>query len=311
MISRKLLLKLGVFLILALFLLAVGGIFFPVPPPHVYLPGDKLFWVAGFPITNTFISSWLTIIVLSLLFFLGTRRMRIVPRGLQNICELIVETIIGFCESVAGKDYGRKFSIVVGTILLFVLMNAWLSLLPGFKVIGFGEHGVFETAFFGEREGFIVHKPLFRNANTDINVPLSLAIVSFIFVQFWGTRALGARKYLGKFVRIGPMLHGLKEFFKGKVLDGLMGLFIGFIQIFVGALELISEFVRVISFTFRLFGNMTAGATVVLMIAFLIPWLVPVPFYGLEMILGFVQALIFGGLTLVFAATAITPHEEH
>ena len=118
-------------------------------------------------------------------------------------------------------------------------------------------------------------------------------------------------KYLGKFVRIGPMLHGLKEFFKGKVLDGLMGLFIGFIQIFVGALELISEFVRVISFTFRLFGNMTAGATVVLMIAFLIPWLVPVPFYGLEMILGFVQALIFGGLTLVFAATAITPHEEH
>jgi F-type H+-transporting ATPase subunit a len=96
---------------------------------------------------------------------------------------------------------------------------------------------------------------------------------------------------------------------RGRFRAALSGLFTGFIDMFVGVLEALSEFIRIISFTFRLFGNMTAGMVLLLMVAFLIPWVVAVPFYGLEMLLGFVQALIFGGLTLIFAVMAVKPHE--
>jgi len=129
-------------------------------------------------------------------------------------------------------------------------------------------------------------------------MPLALAIISFVFVEFWGIRVLGFR-YFGKFFRFGALLKG--------------NIFQGFVDIFVGLLELLSEFVRIISFTFRLFGNMTAGEILLLVTAFLIPFVFSLPFYGLELLVGLIQALIFSGLTLVFVTIAVTPHggEEH
>ena len=139
---------------------------------------------------------------------------------------------------------------------------------------------------------------LLRPAGTDLNMPLALAIVSFVFVEFWGIRMLGWR-YFSKFIRLGA-------FFRGQILQGA-------IDLFVGLLELLSELVRIVSFTFRLFGNMTAGEILLLVTAFLIPFIFSLPFYGLEILVGFIQALIFAGLTLVFATIAIMPHEgeEH
>ena len=143
-------------------------------------------------------------------------------------------------------------------------------------------------------------------AGTDMNMPLALALISFVFVEYLGFRMLGIG-YLTKFIRVGSLKRGIGELFQFKILDAFQSLLDFF---FVGPLEAFSEFVRLISFTFRLFGNMTAGEILVLVSAFLVPFLATVGVYGLELLVGFIQALIFAGLTLVFASIAITAHGE-
>jgi len=285
--GRIIIITLGVFV-----LLIIGSLLFPMPRPHVVLPAEAIFHIGGFPIYNTLLASWITIVVLVAMFYFGTRKMKLIPKGWQNAMETVYEALYNFVEGVAGEENARRFFPVIATIFLYVIMAAFISLLPGFDTILAGHEGA----------------PLLRKANTDINFPLALAVISFIFVQYCGIRALGFRHYGSKFIRVGQLFHSIGQLVRGKVRSGLSGLFTGFIDIFVGALEAISEFVRIISFTFRLFGNMTAGMVLLLMIMFLIPWVVAVPFYGLEMLLGFVQALIFGGLTLVFATIAVRPH---
>ncbi len=297
----------GVFVVLVL--VAVGAFFFPIPQPHVVLPADELFHLGPFAITNTLLTSWLAIIVLAAIFYFGTRKMNLIPRGWQNAVEGVYEALYNFVESAAGEKNARLFFPIVATIFLYVIMAALLSLLPGFDTIGGGHSGEQAGAFVGTYHGWIVEEPLLRKANTDINFPLALALVSFVFVEYSGIRALGIRHYMAKFVRVGQMRHGLGQLFRGRVRAGLSGLSMGAVDIFVGVLETLSEFIRIISFTFRLFGNMTAGMVLLLLIMFLIPWIVAVPFYGLELLFGFVQALIFAGLTLVFATVAVTPHE--
>ncbi len=325
----------------AVALVVIGGLFFPVPQPGVELPanyggqtpeGQSLapFYQGPtyFPvyITNTFIAAWLSIIVLAVFFFFATRKMNLVPRGLQNLAEAVIEMLMGFVEGVAGKENGRRFFPIVATIFLFVLMNAWLALLPFYNVIGRFHQGTSDTliqtllhAFFpglspslGQYTGRIIDVPLFRSANTDINVPLMLALVSFTCVEYWGVTSRGVRQYLSNFLRFGQFIRGLGQLVRGRVKPALSGILFGAIDIFVGAMETLSEFVRIVSFTFRLFGNMTAGEILLLVIAFLVPWVLAVPFYGLETFLGFVQALIFAALTLVFATAAVASHEpEH
>lgn len=301
--------KVLIALFVLLVLVIVGGLFFPVPEPHVVLPAGAIFSIGGFPITNTLLASWLAILVLVAMFYFGTRKMKLIPKGWQNAIEAVYEALYNFVEEAAGEKNARIFFPVVATIFLYVIMAAFLSLLPGFDTIGFGHQGEQAGAIFGSYQGWIVTEPLLRKANTDINFPLALAVISFVFVEFMGIRALGFRRYGSKFFRVGQLFHGMGQLVRGKFRAALSGLFTGFIDMFVGALEAISEFIRIISFTFRLFGNMTAGMVLLLMVAFLIPWVVAVPFYGLEMLLGFVQALIFGGLTLIFAILAVRPHE--
>jgi len=267
--------------------------------PHFQLAPERP-W-PDLPITNTMIAAWLTIIVLGILSYIATRKMKLVPRGLQNIMEVILEALIGFVESIAGKDNGRKFFPVVATIFIFVIANAWLALFPGFMSIGIWEG-------HGEEQVLV---PFFRGANTDVNFPLALALVSFIFVEFWGFKAHGFTSYMGKFVNFRKYFSGWGKLLRGQVGSGMGMLFTGIIDIFVGFVELLSELIRIVSFTFRLFGNMTAGEILVFSMMFLIPWVAAVPFYGLELFIGFVQALIFCGLTVVFLVMAVAPHEEH
>ena len=136
---------------------------------------------------------------------------------------------------------------------------------------------------------------LLRPAGTDLNMPLALALVSFVFVEFWGFKAQGIG-YLTKFFAFG-------SFFR-------RGPFQGLIDMFVGLLEFISELIRIVSFTFRLFGNMTAGEILVVMITFLVPLVATNFVYGLELLVGLIQSVIFAGLTLVFLSVAVS-HEEH
>ena len=267
-----------------------------VPQPHPELPAGVVFHLLGFPITNSIIAAWLSIIILVGIFYAATRRVKLVPTRLQIMLESALGWLLNLCQEVAGEQNGRRFFPVVATIFLFVITNAWLSLLPGFGSI-----------LITNAEGETVH--LLRGANTDINLPLALALISFIFVEYWGIRSLGGRRYLRKFVNVGQFFRSMGQLVRGRLRAGLIGMFNGVIDIFVGVLEALSELVRIISFTFRLFGNMTAGEILLLIVAFLVPWVLVLPFYGLELLIGFVQALIFSGLTLVFATIAVTHHE--
>lgn len=159
----------------------------------------------------------------------------------------------------------------------------------------------------------IVSKPpLLRSASTDINMTMALALMAVLFIEFMGLRAKGFRTYFGEYVNVKELFRGIKLFFKGKVVEGGMAMVTGVINAIIGGLEAFSHLMRAVSFGFRLFGNMTAGEILVLSATFLIPWVMAVPFYGLELLIGFIQALIFGGLTLVFASIAVTHEgEEH
>jgi F-type H+-transporting ATPase subunit a len=267
-----------------------------VDKPHVELPATAIFHVLGFPVTNSLLATWLSMIVLVGLAYAVTRRIKLVPSRLQALVEFALEWILNLCVDVAGEKFGRRFFPIITTIFLFVIMNAWLSLIPGFGSITLGV------------EGHAVH--LLRGANTDINTPLAIALISFVFVEFYGISSLGGLNYIKKFVRVGAFVRGLGQLFRGKVVAGFAGVFNGAIQMFVGGLEALSELVHILSLTFRLFGNMTGGEILVLMMLFLVPWVLPIVFYSFELLVGLVQALIFSGLTLVYATIAITPHEE-
>jgi F-type H+-transporting ATPase subunit a len=266
-----------------------------VPRPDPKLPAEVVFHIFDFPITNSIIAAWVTIIFLVGFSYVVTRRMKLIPGRLQAAFEFLIGWLYDLCCSVAGEKNGRRFFPVVTTIFLFVGFNAWLALLPGFG-------SIIVRTVEGEKE-------LLRAANTDINMPLALALTSFIFVEFFGLRSLGIR-YLSKFLNFGEFISGVKLIFKGKVKDSIFGLFTGLITIFTGLLEGLSEFIRIVSLTFRLFGNMTAGEILLLVAAFLIPWLFALPFYGLELLIGFIQAIIFGGLTLIFLTLAVQSHGE-
>jgi F-type H+-transporting ATPase subunit a len=269
-----------------------------VAQPHPELPAEVVFHLFGLSITNSVVAAWVTIIVLVLFVFLVTRRLRVIPNRWQMLLEFGLGALLSFCQRVAGEKNGRRFFPIVATIFLFVAFNAWLSLLPGFGSI-----------LVTNPEGHEVH--LLRAANTDINTPLAIALMSFVFVEFFGLRSLGIR-YLGKFVNVSQFLAALRQLAKGKLLAGLNALLTGVINIFVGFVEALSELVRIVSFTLRLFGNMTAGEILLLIATFLIPFVFAMPFYGLELLVGFVQALIFGGLTLIFLTVAVASHgEEH
>ncbi len=267
-----------------------------IPQPEPKLPAEVVFHLLGFPITNSIITAWLSIVVLVGISYAVTRRLKLIPTRLQSLLESALGWLLNFCQEVAGEENGRRFFPIIATIFLFVITNAWLSLLPGFGSI-----------LITNAEGETVH--LLRGANTDINMPLALALISFVFVEYWGIRSLGGLRYLRKFVNVGQFFRSLGQLARGKLRAGLSGLFTGIIDIFVGVLETMSELIRIVSFTFRLFGNMTAGEILLLIVAFLVPWVLALPFYGLELLVGFVQALIFGGLTLVFATLAVTHHE--
>ncbi len=270
---------------------------FQVPRPTVELPSEAVFHISHFSVTNTLIASWLTIIILIGLSIVLTRKMKLIPGRRQGMAEATVEGLLNFVESVAGKKHARMLFPGVATIFIYVISNAYLALLPFFGSIGIIEHdGKFA--------------PLFRSANTDLNMPLSIAMMSFIFVEYWGMRSVGVVHYLSEFINVRQFLQGFKELFTGKIKTGPMNIVFGFISLFVGVLEIFSHLTRMLSFTFRLFGNMTAGEILILVSCFLIPLVFTIPFYGLELLIGLIQALIFSGLTLVFGTIASTPHEE-
>jgi F-type H+-transporting ATPase subunit a len=336
-------------------LLLVGFLSLRSPRPIVELKAETVTHIAGFPLTNTMITSWIVIVLLVAVAFFATRNMTLVPHGLQNFFEMALEALYNLVVSTAGEKHGRRFFPVVATIFIYVVACNWLGLFPGVATIGkveelkaeaeggeFIEKGfVFdkvgginvimpgvpswpphepasidlkvekdaplaekEAAFEeatkdlgkDEKPGLLV--PFFRSVNTDINATLALAIMSAIFVEFWGISSQGFFRYASKFVNVRRLL-------RGKILDG-------FVDVFVGVLEFVAELARIVSFTFRLFGNIFAGEMLFLVILFLLPVVALDLVYGMELFVGLIQAFIFAMLTLVFGVVAVSAHgDEH
>lgn len=244
---------------------------------HISITPEIITNFFGLPITNSLIASFLTTLVFITIAYLATRKLKEVPRGLQNILEFLIESLLNMIDGVTeDRNQTYKFFPLIATIFIFVILSNWMGLIPGFGSVGFYEMVGEETSF----------APLLRSANSDLNTTIALSIISVFSVQILGITTLGFAKYAKKFIN-----------FKSPI------------SFFVGILELISEISKLVSFSFRLFGNVFAGEVLLVVMMALIPFVIPVPFFALEVFVGFIQALVFSMLTLVFLKMA-TVHEE-
>ncbi len=247
---------------------------------HISLAAEPLLHIGPFNITNSLLVTWLVMIIILLLAWLGGRNVRKIPRGMQNVFEYVFELLIGLIESVTGnRKKAEKFFPILATFFIFILVANLADIIPGIGTIGFNEitsHG----------ESFV---PFFRPPTTDLNFTIALAIISVVATQIFGIAALGTVKHFKKYFTI-----------KG-----------GPVNTFVGLLELISEVAKMVSFSFRLFGNIFAGEVLLTVIAVIVPFLVPLPFYFLETFVALIQALVFTMLSLVFFTVATAEHGDH
>jgi F-type H+-transporting ATPase subunit a len=326
-------------LVLTSALLVAGAILlrFVLPPVAVRaeaLPGVT---IGGVAFTNAFLTALVVDVVLVVLAILGTRKMRLVPSGLQNLLEWIIEALYNLTESVATAKWAPRFFAVVATIFFYVLFSNWFGLVPGLAAVGVCEEhhveDVEHAAFPGLAAPLLDHPeeaprpplgcqagevivPIFRSPSTDLNNNFALALVSVGMTQVFGVMALGIG-YFSKFFNVKGMIGAFGPDAQGqrRGCAGMLGAFMfGAIDFFVGILELISEFAKIISFSFRLFGNIFAGEVMLLVLASLVPLILTIPFLGLEVFVGLIQAFIFFILTLAFFSIATVSHgngEEH
>ena len=267
----------------------------------IQIQPEVIFNIFGFPITNTLIGTWISIIALLLVFFFGTRRRDLIPAGMQNAVEWIVEYLLNLTESVSGKVKAKRFFPLVATFFIFILFCNLLDVIPGVDTIGWVNLEALRAAHLSPPTTFFLLgqysdklTPWIRAGTSDLNLTLALALVSVIVTQVLGFYTLGAKQQLSKYFNFKALRHGFQ----------------GPIEFFVGLIELVTEISRILSFSFRLFGNIFAGSAVLAVFAWLLPFVSDAIFIPLELFVGFVQALIFALLTLVFLEIATTSHEE-
>lgn len=247
---------------------------------HASIIAERLGEWAGIPITNTLIMSWMVLFLLVIWAIVTRYRIQLIPGKMQVLLELLVGTAYNYVEEVLeSKTLARRYFPFLMTIFLFILTANMLEFIPGVGSVG----------FFTEGHGEFI--PLLRSLSTDLNMPLALAIIAFIVIEVAGMRAFGFFRYAGRFFPFGAFRHGIGA---------------GLLALLVGMIELVSEFIRLISFSFRLFGNIFAGEVLIAVALFFAPYIVPVPFMAFEVFVGFIQAAIFAMLTLFFIKLALT-----
>jgi len=296
---------------------------------HIAISPETLFTIGDFKVTNTLFTSYLVSTLLILFLFYARTQLKSTsrPAGLQNFLEAIVGGLYSFFDSIThSATKTAAFAPIIGGFFIIILLNNWVELLPGFHTIIYtGQPGVhltqvpslpsFQTVYAVEHapelplalesdvediveleethneassthEGEEKHQgvALLRGANADINMTLALALISVAAIQYFGFKFSGIT-YGKKYINFSSPI-----FF------------------FVGLLEIISEISKIMSFAFRLFGNIFAGEVLISVITFLIPVVLPMPFIGLEIFVGFIQALVFAMLSLVFMNMATEAH---
>jgi F-type H+-transporting ATPase subunit a len=246
---------------------------------------------AGFPVTNSMLVTWAVALALILFVRFATRQMKPVPDGAQNFLEWLTESLYEFLEAILGSHLVKKTFWFFASVFIFILSANWFGLIPGVGTIGWGH----ETT-----TGFVVEQPLLRGANADMNLTFAMALVFFLCWIVWSIQEVGVTGML-------------KELFapKGETAGLLKVLMVG-VFFLVGILEVVSILVRPVSLSFRLYGNVFAGENMLETMSTLAPgfnWLIPIPFYFLELLMGLVQALVFMLLTAVFTLLMCS-HED-
>ena len=236
---------------------------------NISLAAEPVFHFGSVVITNSILTSWVVMFFIIFVFGIGAFKKSLVPSGVQNFVEVIIEGLFGFAVSIVGQKKAKEFFAIFGTIFIYVIFSNWFGLIPGV-----GPLGVWE-----ELHGKTILIPLFRSPSADLNNTFAIAIVAVIAITYFGIKHL-------KF-----------SFFKKFTAPG------------IGLLEFIGEyFSRPLSFAFRLFGNIFAGEVLLLVISSLLPLFGPIPFLALEIFVGFIQALVFSLLTLVFIGIGTSHH---
>lgn len=251
-------------------------------------------------ITNSMLVTW--IVALSLILFAryATRQMKEVPEGAQNFAEWLVESLYDFLEGIIGSELARKTFWFFATIFIFILFSNWFGLIPGVGTIGWG---------VPDPDGKLRHitTPLFRGVNADLNMTFGMAMVFFVMWTVWAIQANGVKGFILHL--FGP---------KGES-AGIMKILMIAVFVMVGFLEVISILFRPVSLSFRLYGNIFAGENMLETMSqigpenlrWLLSWLIPIPFYLLEVLVGLVQALVFMLLTAVFTLLICLHEDEH
>ena len=244
--------------------------------PHIEIAAERLFTIFGFPVTNTLIMTWIVVAVLIFLALRISRGMSMVPQVLQNIGEIMLESFLGLMTGMMhSRKLAEQYVPIVATIFLFILISNWFGILPGVGTIGMYE----------QHEGRQLLVPFLRSVASDLNVTLALGTLTVLLINITGMMVKGPRKHLSKYFTLKNPIDS-----------------------FVGILEFVSEFAKIISFSFRLFGNIFAGEVLLIIVGFLAPFAGPLPFLVLELFVGFVQALVFAMLTMVFISIATAEH---
>lgn len=295
--------------------------------PHISITAEPLVTIAGFTITNSILTTWLVMALLIILGYVITRSLKQIPGNIQSIGEIVIGGLYNLFKSITGEENANRFFPLLATFFIFIIAANWIGLVPGVGTIGLQETHTESTDAYTEEKpvlntGSLIDEhgepvirdeevglseeitvveevdtehgeetklvPLFRGPTADLNTTLALALLSVSIIQYYGIKSLGLKIHLSKFFNFSNPIY-----------------------FYVGILELISEISRILSFAFRLFGNIFAGEVLLAVIAFLIPLIVPLPFLGLEIFVGFIQALVFAMLTAVFLAVATTAHSDH
>ncbi|MBI3414750.1 MAG: F0F1 ATP synthase subunit A [Verrucomicrobia bacterium] len=260
---------------------------------HGLPPSAPVFNLGPIQFTSSMVVTWSVALLLILVAQMATRNIQLVPSGLQNFVEWLVEGMYGFFEEVLGADLVKKSFWFFCTLFVFILFTNWFGLIPGVGTVGYGS--------MDAAGHFHLAKPLLRGGNADLNMTLAMSLTFFFLWVVWSLQSLG----------IGGALKHI--FSGGDNGNGVMALFMAAIFLFVGVIEVISITFRPVSLSFRLYGNIFAGENILEAMMTLVPWLgwiLPLPFYFLELLVGLVQALVFALLTSVFTALMCAHHDE-
>ena len=262
---------------------------FAIPP----LAAETIFNIGLFPVTNTYLTSVLVLFLFLVLGLVLRHKNKEIPGRAQNFFESIFETVLRYMDQVThDRKKSLKFLPLCGALFLFILVANWMAVFPGIGSIG-------RTAVEHGKSEFI---PLFRPANTDLNMTLAMAVLGVTVSHIFGIVAIGFWRYANKFVKLGGIWRGLRR--------GGMSVFVALVEFAVGFIEIFSEIAKMVSLSLRLFGNVFAGEVLLTVIGGLVGFLVPLPFIFLEILVGFIQATVFAMLVLVYLSVA-TMEAEH